>query len=160
MRALADAARVERFLEALGRVARSPARVYLTGGATAVLDGWRDTTVDVDLKLVPDEPELYRFPAIDTAAFRREVEAFTARATKGDGGPLSRYRPSRCPPQQVSQRHRRVQVSWRQRRRARQPPTVVSQALVSPDSKPSMKTSRLGQAGRAREITASSSPAP
>jgi hypothetical protein len=30
------------------------------------------------------EPELYRFPAIDTAAFRREVEAFAARATQGD----------------------------------------------------------------------------
>ena len=43
MRALVDARRVERFLEALGAAARSPARVYLTGGATAVLEGWRDT---------------------------------------------------------------------------------------------------------------------
>lgn len=60
MRALADARRVERFLEALGRAARSPARVYLTGGATAVLEGWRDTTVDVDLKLVPDADEILR----------------------------------------------------------------------------------------------------
>ena len=60
MRPLADARRVERFLEALGRAARSPARVYLTGGATAVLEGWRDSTVAVDLKLVPDADEILR----------------------------------------------------------------------------------------------------
>jgi hypothetical protein len=178
MRALADASRIERFLDALGRVARAPVRLYLTGGATAVLAGWRDTTVDIDLKLVPDsdeilraiprlkeeiginvelaspdqfipelpgwrdrsrfvsnigqltvlhyddysqalaklerghtkdlddvaamhraghiepaallrlydaiEAELYRFPAIDPPAFRREVEAFATRATQGD----------------------------------------------------------------------------
>jgi hypothetical protein len=60
MRPLADARRVERFLEALGRLARSPARVYLTGGATAVLESWRATTVDVDLKLVPDADEILR----------------------------------------------------------------------------------------------------
>ncbi len=60
MRPLADARRVERFIEALGRVARSPARVYLTGGATAVLEGWRDTTVDIDLKLIPDADEILR----------------------------------------------------------------------------------------------------
>jgi hypothetical protein len=44
----------------LGRVARRPARVYLTGGATAVLEGWRASTIDVDLKLVPDDDELLR----------------------------------------------------------------------------------------------------
>lgn len=60
MRPIADARRVERFIEALGRAARAPARVYLTGGATAVLEGWRETTVDVDLKLVPDEDDLLR----------------------------------------------------------------------------------------------------
>lgn len=60
MRPLADARRVERFMEALGRAARSAVRVYLTGGATAVLEGWRETTVDVDLKLVPDADEILR----------------------------------------------------------------------------------------------------
>ena len=33
-------------------------RVYLTGGACAVLQGWRDSTLDVDLKLVPDSDAL------------------------------------------------------------------------------------------------------
>lgn len=29
-------------------------RAYLTGGATAVLEGWRATTVDVDVRFEPD----------------------------------------------------------------------------------------------------------
>lgn len=60
MRQLADSTRIERFMRELGRVAREEARVYLTGGATAVLEGWRDTTIDVDIKLVPDRDELLR----------------------------------------------------------------------------------------------------
>ncbi len=47
-------------MEALGRATRTPARVYLTGGATAVLEGWRETTIDVDLKLTPDTDEILR----------------------------------------------------------------------------------------------------
>lgn len=51
MRRLATAERIRRFLRALGHEARAPARVYLAGGATAVLLGWRESTIDVDLKL-------------------------------------------------------------------------------------------------------------
>lgn len=47
-------------MEALGRAARDDARVYFAGGATAVLLGWRDSTVDVDMKLVPDRDEVFR----------------------------------------------------------------------------------------------------
>ncbi|MCH7667167.1 MAG: hypothetical protein IH936_14710 [Acidobacteria bacterium] len=60
MRRLADAARVESFLEELGRLAPRPTRIYLTGGATAVLRGWRPSTIDVDLKLEPESDELLR----------------------------------------------------------------------------------------------------
>ena len=60
MRALADASRIERFLEALGETASDDARVYLAGGATAVLYGWRASTVDVDLKIVPDAVSVLR----------------------------------------------------------------------------------------------------
>jgi len=60
MRRLADEARIRRFMRELGRAARRPARVYLTGGATAVLSGWRASTIDVDLKLVPDDDALLR----------------------------------------------------------------------------------------------------
>ena len=52
----ADPARIRRLLEELGRGARGPGRIYLVGGATALLEGWRTSTVDVDLKLDP-EPE-------------------------------------------------------------------------------------------------------
>ncbi|MBV8161903.1 MAG: hypothetical protein JO265_13350 [Acidimicrobiia bacterium] len=60
MRRLATADRIRGFLDRLGRAAKSPATAYLTGGATAVLLGWRDSTIDVDLKLVPDSTELLR----------------------------------------------------------------------------------------------------
>ncbi|MBM4183296.1 MAG: hypothetical protein FJ207_03620 [Gemmatimonadetes bacterium] len=59
MRALADASRIRELMRALGKAARQPTSVYLTGGATAVLTGWRGMTVDVDLRLEPDH-ELLR----------------------------------------------------------------------------------------------------
>ena len=47
-------------MRALGESARHQARVYLTGGATAVLHGWRVSTIDVDIKLIPELDELLR----------------------------------------------------------------------------------------------------
>lgn len=47
-------------MEALGAAAAAPARVYLVGGATAVLLGWRDATIDVDLKIIPESDEILR----------------------------------------------------------------------------------------------------
>ncbi len=60
MRALVDAPKIVRLMRALGAAADADARVYLTGGATAVLFGWRPSTIDVDLKIVPDRDQLYR----------------------------------------------------------------------------------------------------
>lgn len=60
MRRLATGPRIRRLLHALARRTRQPTTLYLTGGATAVLLGWRETTIDVDLKLVPDRDELLR----------------------------------------------------------------------------------------------------
>lgn len=60
MRGLADAAHIEQFMRALGRAARVESRIYLTGGATAVLNGWRASTIDVDIKVIPDQDELLR----------------------------------------------------------------------------------------------------
>ncbi len=42
----------------LGDRATQPARVFLVGGATALLLGWRDSTIDIDLKVVPDSDEI------------------------------------------------------------------------------------------------------
>ncbi len=60
MRDLADSKRIERFMHELGRAVQVDGRVYLTGGATAVLYGWRETTIDVDIKLIPDRDEILR----------------------------------------------------------------------------------------------------
>ena len=51
--------RLERFMAAFAD-GTIPVRIYLVGGATAVLFNWRDSTVDVDLKLVPDTDEVLR----------------------------------------------------------------------------------------------------
>ena len=60
MRGLADAERLRRFLRQLAREAEVEASVYLTGGATAVLLGWRESTIDADILIVPDHDSLYR----------------------------------------------------------------------------------------------------
>jgi hypothetical protein len=45
---------INRFLPGLAARVRGPGRIYLVGGATAVLHGWRETTVDIDLKADPE----------------------------------------------------------------------------------------------------------
>jgi hypothetical protein len=60
MRQVADTARILRFMAELGRAADTDARVYFTGGATAVLEGWRASTIDIDIKIVPDRDAVYR----------------------------------------------------------------------------------------------------
>ncbi len=47
-------------MEQLARAARGDVRVYLVGGATAVLHGWRATTIDVDLVMRPEDDTLLR----------------------------------------------------------------------------------------------------
>jgi hypothetical protein len=52
-------------MEALGRAARREVRVHLVGGATAVLLGWRGTTIDVDFVMDPEDDALLRaIPAL------------------------------------------------------------------------------------------------
>ncbi len=58
MRELTDAERLRRFMRALGAAATEEANVYFTGGATAVLEGWRHGTIDVDVKFVPEQDAL------------------------------------------------------------------------------------------------------
>jgi hypothetical protein len=43
-----------------GKQSEQKARVYFTGGATAVLFGWRTSTIDIDLQIVPDQDRLLR----------------------------------------------------------------------------------------------------
>jgi hypothetical protein len=62
---IADAERIRRFMRALCAEAESPARIYLNGGATAVLLGWRASTIDVDIRIFPESDRLCRaIPAL------------------------------------------------------------------------------------------------
>lgn len=60
MRTPADGARIRELARRLGRIASDRVRIYLTGGATAVLEGWRPSTLDVDLRMEPESDELLR----------------------------------------------------------------------------------------------------
>lgn len=51
---------LEQFMKAVGRAGRTSARIYFVGGATAVMLGWRETTIDIDLKLVPEVNEILK----------------------------------------------------------------------------------------------------
>jgi hypothetical protein len=65
MRPPVDERRIQTLARELGRVAWVPVCVYLAGGATAVLQGWRESTIDVDLRFEPEADELLRaLPAL------------------------------------------------------------------------------------------------
>ena len=79
MRSAADPERIRDLARALGRVVSPGTRMYLTGGATAVLEGWRDSTLVEPGRLLElfegIEDELFRFPAVDPASLRAAVES-------------------------------------------------------------------------------------
>lgn len=59
MRDPLDAEKLQLLLKRLGEKARGPGAVYLVGGATAIARGWRQSTIDVDLKLDPEPLGLF-----------------------------------------------------------------------------------------------------
>ncbi|MGH7793376.1 MAG: DUF6036 family nucleotidyltransferase [Candidatus Binatia bacterium] len=60
MRRVAQREDIDHFITALARRATQQTRLYFTGGATAVLLGWRASTIDVDIHIVPDDDLLLR----------------------------------------------------------------------------------------------------
>jgi hypothetical protein len=54
MRGDTNRTRIDQLMLELGRAVRSPGRIYFTGGVSAVLMGWREMTLDVDLKADPE----------------------------------------------------------------------------------------------------------
>ncbi|NJR43039.1 MAG: hypothetical protein HC767_10650 [Akkermansiaceae bacterium] len=54
MRQLVDKARLEKFLEAFGNALGKGGKIYLTGGGSAVLHEWRESTIDIDIKAMPE----------------------------------------------------------------------------------------------------------
>lgn len=59
MRLDADKAKLAAFMEALGKRVGGAGTVYLTGGATALLFGWREKTIDIDIKAEPEPPGFF-----------------------------------------------------------------------------------------------------
>jgi len=60
-----DKEKLLQFLSELGKAAKTPGTCYLTGGATAILFGWRETTIDVDIKLEPEPKGVFdRIPEL------------------------------------------------------------------------------------------------
>ena len=65
MRQLADKARIDAFLAALAREATADTDIFVVGGTSAVLEGWRATTIDVDLVIRPESDAMLRaIPAL------------------------------------------------------------------------------------------------
>jgi hypothetical protein len=46
-------------MDAVGRAAKREMHLYFTGGATAVLSGWRSSTIDVDILMVPEDDQVF-----------------------------------------------------------------------------------------------------
>lgn len=60
MRPKVDAQKIERLMQALGLEAQGSGCIYFTGGASALLIGWRSSTVDVDIRLDPEPPGIFQ----------------------------------------------------------------------------------------------------
>ncbi|HET6977542.1 MAG TPA: DUF6036 family nucleotidyltransferase [Pyrinomonadaceae bacterium] len=51
---------IDRFMKALGRAGKTSTQIYFVGGVSAVLLGWRETTIDIDLKMVPEANDVLK----------------------------------------------------------------------------------------------------
>src|ERR1051326_2095805 len=58
MRERLTAEKLHTFMREIASEAREPGRIYLAGGASAVLRGWRSSTLDVDIKIVPEHSRI------------------------------------------------------------------------------------------------------
>jgi hypothetical protein len=60
MRSVADEPRIRLFMQRLGSSVPVETRVYFTGGVSAVLKGWRSSTIDLDVEFIPDRDEVLK----------------------------------------------------------------------------------------------------
>ena len=51
---------VREFMRAIAAEAREPGRIYLAGGASVVLKHWRNSTVDIDITIIPENDRILR----------------------------------------------------------------------------------------------------
>lgn len=59
-----DKLKIQSFMDALGKQVRGKGRIYFTGGATAVLYGWRPMTIDIDIKPEPEPAGVFEAIAL------------------------------------------------------------------------------------------------
>jgi hypothetical protein len=65
VRDVADRERIEAFLNALAQEATQETTVFVVGGTSAVLVGWRASTIDIDLVMRPESDAMLRaIPAL------------------------------------------------------------------------------------------------
>lgn len=65
MRERATGQSVLRFLEALARHVSTPTTIFLVGGTSAVIEGWRESTMDLDVVFRPETDAVLRaIPAL------------------------------------------------------------------------------------------------
>jgi hypothetical protein len=60
MRSNVDPQKINQLMQALGREAQGTGCIYFTGGASALLVGWRSSTVDVDIRLDPEPSGIFQ----------------------------------------------------------------------------------------------------
>jgi hypothetical protein len=60
MRSNVDPPKIEQLMKILGREARGAGSIYFTGGASALIIGWRNSTVDIDIRLDPEPPGIFQ----------------------------------------------------------------------------------------------------
>jgi len=59
MRSNIDSQKIEQLMTALGKEARGSGCIYFTGGVSALLIGWRTSTVDIDIRLDPEPSGIF-----------------------------------------------------------------------------------------------------
>lgn len=74
MRELATGTRIREFMRQLGAAAHVDTRIYLTGGATAVLFGWRETTINVDLNRGSEPYQSGLWREVSACHWRKPIE--------------------------------------------------------------------------------------
>ena len=80
-------------MDRLGRAASRALRIYLVGGTSAVLMGWRTSTIDIDIAIRPDDDSLLR--AIPEAKIALDINVELA--SPADFIPLPRGWEDRSP---------------------------------------------------------------
>jgi hypothetical protein len=81
-------------MRAAGRAARREGVCYLTGGSSAVLLGWRQSTLDIDVRFEPEQEEVLR----ELPRLKRELQINVELASPGEFIPLPAGWRERSPP--------------------------------------------------------------